>query len=111
MPTDPARVRRNDPGEPERCPVWQLHQVYSNAAVKDWVQQGCRSAGIGCLDCKQPVIDAIIAEQQVFIERAQPYVEDPRRVRDIMDAGCERARAVARETMHDVRDAMGLGYA
>ena len=71
MPTDPARVRRNDPGEPERCPVWQLHQVYSNAAVKDWVQQGCRSAGIGCLDCKQPVIDAIIAEQQVFIERAQ----------------------------------------
>jgi tryptophanyl-tRNA synthetase len=111
MPTDPARVRRNDPGEPERCPVWQLHQVYSNAAVKDWVQQGCRSAGIGCLDCKQPVIDAIIAEQQVFIERAQPYVEDPRRVRDIMDAGCERARAVARETMHDVRGAMGLGYA
>jgi tryptophanyl-tRNA synthetase len=110
MPTDPARVRRTDPGEPDRCPVWQLHRVYSGADTQAWVQQGCRSAGIGCLDCKQPVIDAIVAEQTVFIERARPYVEDPRRVRDIMDAGCERARAVARETMKDVKDAMGLGY-
>jgi tryptophanyl-tRNA synthetase len=110
MPTDPARVRRTDPGNPDNCPVWQLHQVYSNDEVRAWANQGCRSAGIGCLDCKQPVIDAIVAEQKVFIERAQPYVEEPRRVRDIMDAGCERARAVARETMKDVKDAMGLGY-
>jgi tryptophanyl-tRNA synthetase len=110
MPTDPARVRRSDPGEPERCPVWQLHQVYSPQATRDWVVAGCRSAGIGCLECKQPVIDAVIAEQQVFIERAQPYVENPKRVRDIMDEGCERARAVARETMRDVKAAMGLGY-
>jgi len=110
MPTDPARVRRTDPGEPERCPVWQLHQVYSTEDTRAWVQQGCRSAGIGCLECKQPVIDAVVAEQRVFIERAQPYVEDPRRVRDIMDDGCERARRAARETMRDVRDAMGLSY-
>jgi tryptophanyl-tRNA synthetase len=109
MPTDPARVRRSDPGNPENCPVWALHQVYSSAQVKDWASQGCRSAGIGCLDCKQPVIDAIVAEQKVFIERAQPYVENPRLLRDIMDAGCERARTVAQETMRDVRQAMGLG--
>jgi tryptophanyl-tRNA synthetase len=110
MPTDPARVRRTDRGEPERCPVWSLHKVYSGDDVRAWVQQGCRSAGIGCLDCKQPVIDAVIAETRAFVERAQPYVDDPKRVRDIMDAGCERARAVARETMRDVKDAMGLGY-
>ena len=111
MPTDPQRVRRTDPGDPERCPVWQLHKVYTTDAVRAWADAGCRSAGIGCLDCKQPVIEAIVAEQKVFIERAQPYVEEPRRVRDIMDAGCERARAVARETIRDVKDAMGLGYA
>jgi tryptophanyl-tRNA synthetase len=104
-------VRRTDPGNPDHCPVWQLHQVYSSDEVRAWADRGCRSAGIGCLDCKQPVIDAIVAEQKVFIDRAAPFVEDPRRVRDIMDAGCERARAVARETMKDVRDAMGLGYA
>jgi tryptophanyl-tRNA synthetase len=110
MPTDPARVRRTDRGEPERCPVWSLHKVYSGDDVRAWVQQGCRSAGIGCLDCKQPVIDAVITETRAFVERAQPYVDDPKRVRDIMDAGCERARAVARETIRDVKDAMGLGY-
>jgi len=110
MPTDPARVRRSDPGEPERCPVWRLHQVYSPQPTRDWVVAGCRSAGIGCLECKQPVIDAVIAEQRVFIDRAQTYVENPKRVRDIMAEGCERARSVARETMRDVKDAMGLGY-
>ena len=110
MPTDPARVRRTDPGEPSRCPVWSLHQVYSTDAVKAWAEQGCRSAGIGCLDCKQPVIDAVVAEQKIFIDRAQPYVEEPRRLRDILDAGCERARAVADETLRDVKSAMGLGY-
>jgi tryptophanyl-tRNA synthetase len=110
MPTDPARVRRTDPGNPDNCPVWQLHQVYSDDTVRAWVRQGCTTAGIGCLECKQPVIDAIVAEQTVFIERAKPYVESPRLVRDIMDAGCERARAVATATMRDVKDAMGLGY-
>ncbi len=110
MPTDPARVRRSDPGEPARCPVWQLHQVYSAAECKEWVQQGCRSAGIGCLDCKQPVIDAILREQAPMRERAQVYLDDPTLVRNIIADGCEKARELARETMRDVRESMGLEY-
>ena len=110
MPTDPARGRRTDPGNPERCPVWQLHQVYSDENTRNWVQQGCRSAGIGCLDCKQPVIDAVIAEQQPFIERAQPYLDDPALLRAIIEDGCIKARKVAQDTMRDVREVMGLNY-
>ena len=110
MTTDPARVRRTDPGEPERCPVWQLHKVYSNADTQAWAANGCRTAGIGCLDCKQPVIDAMVKEQQPWRERAQPYLDDPPLLRAIVDEGCDRARAAARETMRDVRDAMGLVY-
>ena len=110
MPTDPARVRRTDPGEPERCPVWQLHQVYSGEATREWAASGCRSAGIGCLECKQPVIDAVLSEQAVFHERAQPYLDDPALVRAIMADGCDKARALAQETMRDVREAMGLAY-
>jgi tryptophanyl-tRNA synthetase len=110
MPTDPARVRRTDPGEPERCPVWQLHQVYSSGDTKAWVQTGCRSAGIGCLECKQPVIDAILAEQKPWRERAQPFLDRPQLLREIVDDGCARARVAAQETMRDVREAMGLAY-
>ncbi|MCK6406349.1 MAG: tryptophan--tRNA ligase [Rhodocyclaceae bacterium] len=110
MPTDPARVRRTDPGEPERCPVWQLHQVYSDEACRDWVQKGCRSAGIGCIECKQPVIDAILKEQAPMRERAQTYLDAPGLVRDIIADGNDRARALARETMRDVRAAMSLDY-
>lgn len=110
MPTDPARVRRNDPGEPEKCPVWQLHQIYSDEGCKEWVKQGCRSAGIGCLDCKQPVIDSILREQAPMRERAQQYAEDPSVVKSIVADGCEKARELARETMRDVREAMGLEY-
>jgi len=110
MPTDPARVKRTDPGDPEKCPVWQLHLVYSDDAKKQWVQQGCRSAGIGCLECKQPVIDAIIAEQQPMRERAQRYLDDPTLVRNIVADGCEKARKLAQETLRDVREVMGLGY-
>ncbi len=108
MPTDPARVRRTDKGEPERCPVWQLHKVYSDDATREWVQTGCRSAGIGCLDCKQPVIDAVIRELAPMRERAQRYLEDPAAVRNIIADGCERARDLAGETMREVREAMGL---
>jgi tryptophanyl-tRNA synthetase len=108
MPTDPARVRRTDPGSPEKCPVWQFHLVYSDEATKAWVQQGCRSAGIGCLECKQPVIDGVLREQKPMQERAQGYLENPRRVRDIIGEGCAKARALAEETMRDVRQAMGL---
>jgi len=110
MPTDPARVKRTDAGNPERCPVWEFHKVYSNEATRQWVTQGCKSAGIGCLECKQPVIDGILAEQQPMLARAEPYIANPKIVRDIVDAGTERARATARETMREVREAMGLNY-
>jgi tryptophanyl-tRNA synthetase len=110
MPTDPARVRRTDPGTPEKCPVWQFHQVYSDQSTRDWVVQGCTTAGIGCLDCKQPIIDGILGEQKPMFERAQPYLEDPTLVRNIVADGCERARKLASETMRDVRESMGLDY-
>lgn len=110
MQTDPQRVRRSDPGEPERCPVWEFHKVYSDEATRAWAANGCRTAGIGCLECKQPVIDAILAEQRPWRERAEPYLADPKRVHWIVEVGTERARVVARETMKDVRAAMGLGY-
>ena len=110
MPTDPARVRRTDVGDPARCPVWQLHIVYSNEETKQWVDQGCKSAGIGCLECKQPVIDAILAEQQPMFERAQKYLDDPSLLRSIIADGCDKARKVAQETMREVREAMGLAY-
>jgi len=110
MQTDPARVRRSDPGEPERCPVWNLHQVYSDEKTKEWVLNGCRTAGIGCLECKQPVIDAINAELKPIRERAAQYEEDPTLVRNIIQDGCEKASDLADETMRDVRDAMGLNY-
>jgi tryptophanyl-tRNA synthetase len=110
MPTDPARVRRTDPGDPEKCPVWQLHQVYSDASTKDWVMKGCTSAGIGCLECKQPVIDAILKEQEPMRERAQQYLDDPALVRAIVADGCDKARKLAQDTMRDVRSEMGLSY-
>jgi len=110
MPTDPARVRRTDAGEPEKCPVWQLHKVYSDNDTKDWVQKGCRSAGIGCLECKQPVVDAVLQEQEPMRERAQRYLDDPSLVRAIVADGCDKARKLAQETMDEVRDAMGLSY-
>ncbi|NCU93862.1 MAG: tryptophan--tRNA ligase, partial [Burkholderiaceae bacterium] len=103
MPTDPARVRRTDPGNPANCPLWQFHQVYSDQTTKDWAQKGCQSASIGCLDCKQPVIDAILREQQPMFERAQQYLDDPSLLRSIIADGSDKARKVAQETMRDVR--------
>jgi tryptophanyl-tRNA synthetase len=110
MPTDPARVRRSDPGNPENCPVWMLHNVYTSDEQRSWADQGCRSAGIGCLECKQPVIDAVLAEQAVFNERARPYLEEPDLVKSIVADGCEKARDLAKQTMRDVREAMGHNY-
>ncbi len=110
MPTDPARVRRTDPGDPENCPVWQFHQVYSEVSTQQWVQAGCKSAGIGCLECKQPVIDAVLEEQKPMHERARRYEEDPTLVRNLIADGCEKARELAQETLRDVREAMGLDY-
>ncbi|MGH8745959.1 MAG: tryptophan--tRNA ligase [Burkholderiales bacterium] len=110
MPTDPARVKRGDPGNPDVCPVWQLHLVYSDQQRKDWVRQGCTTAGIGCLECKQPVIDAVQAELAPMRERAQTYLDDPTLIKNIIADGCERASKLAGETMRDVREAMGLSY-
>ncbi len=110
MPTDPARVRKTDPGEPEKCPVWQLHLVYSDDEVKEWVQQGCRSAGIGCLDCKQPVIDEVIKEQAPMRERAEEFINNPNLVRNLINEGSEQAREEARKTLEEVRQSMGLEY-
>jgi tryptophanyl-tRNA synthetase len=110
MPTDPARVRRTDPGDPEKCPVWQLHKVYSDEQTRDWVVKGCTSAGIGCLECKQPVIDGVLKEQEPMRERAQQYLDNPSLVRSIVEDGCDKARKLAQETMKDVREAMGLSY-
>jgi tryptophanyl-tRNA synthetase len=111
MPTDPARIRRTDPGDPEKCPVWQFHLIYSkDETVQNWVQNGCRSAGIGCVECKQPIIDAILAELAPIQERAQHYLEEPALVRSILAEGSEKARIVARETLKEVRQVMGLVY-
>ena len=110
MPTDPARVKRHDPGDPEKCPVWQFHLVYSDDNTRQWVQQGCKSAGIGCLECKQPLIQSVLAEQGPMRERAQRYLDDPTLVKSIIADGCEKARTLAAETMREVREAMGLNY-
>ena len=110
MPTDPARGRRTDPGDPEKCPVWQFHQVYSGDDLRAWVRQGCTSAGIGCLECKQPVIEGVLKEQEPMRERAKAYEEDPQLVKSIIADGCEKARKLAQETMRDVREAIGLDY-
>jgi tryptophanyl-tRNA synthetase len=110
MPTDPARVRRNDPGDPDKCPVFDLHRVYSDADVRQWAETGCRSAGIGCLDCKGPLIESVKAEVAPIRERAEALEDDPEHVRQVIGEGCERAQGVARSTMQEVRSAMGLDY-
>jgi tryptophanyl-tRNA synthetase len=110
MQTDPARARRTDPGDPEKCPVWQFHLIYSSEEVRAWVQTGCRSAGIGCIECKQPVIEGVLREQEPMRERAKMYEEDPQLVKNIIADGCEKARKLAQETMRDVREAIGLDY-
>ena len=110
MQTDPARVRRSDPGDPDKCPVWDLHKIYSSEETRSWVQKGCRSAGIGCLECKKPLIDSVVTEIEVIRKRAREYEENPEVVRNIVSEGCERAREAARATMEDVRAAVGLEY-
>ena len=110
MPTDPARVRRTDPGDPKNCPVWQLHRVYSEESTKTWVQEGCKSAGIGCIECKQPLVASIGKTLDPIRERAQQYIDDPALIRNIIADGNDRARKLASETMKDVREAMGLDY-
>jgi len=110
MVTDPARVHRDDPGDPDKCPVWDFHNIYSSEKTKAWVDEGCRSASIGCVDCKQPLIEVLLKEQKEIAERAQPYIEDPTLVRSIIADGCEKARETADETMEQVRSSMNLDY-
>ncbi|AKH19818.1 tryptophan--tRNA ligase [Sedimenticola thiotaurini] len=110
MPTDTNRVRRTDPGDPDRCPVWQFHLVYSSDGVKTWVQEGCRSAGIGCVECKQPIIDAVLQELKPIQERAKSFEAQPDLVRSILAEGCEAARDMAQSTMVEVRHAMSMNY-
>jgi tryptophanyl-tRNA synthetase len=110
MQTDPQRVRLSDPGDPDKCPVWKLHEVYSDDSTKEWVQTGCKSAGIGCLDCKKPVIEAVLAEQKPIRERAKQYEENPDLVKSIIVEGRERARDAAKDTLEEVRQVMGLSF-
>ena len=110
MQTDPARVRRSDPGNPDLCPVFDLHKIYSSDETLRWAAAGCRSAGIGCLDCKKPLIETVVAEIEGIRARAKEYEDNPDVVRAIIAAGCEKARDSARDTMHEVRTAMGLEY-
>jgi len=110
MQTDPARVRRTDPGDPDKCPVWDLHKIYSDPDTQQWVVQGCRTAGIGCLDCKKPVIEKVVAEITAIRQRAQEYEENRDLVRGIVAEGCDRARELARQTLDEVRQAMGMNY-
>jgi tryptophanyl-tRNA synthetase len=110
MTTDPARVRRTDPGDPDKCPVFKLHEVYSDDDRRQWVREGCTSAGIGCIDCKKPLIEAVLAEQQPMRERARQYEENTDLVKSIIAEGCEKARSVAKSTLEEVRAAMGLDY-
>ncbi|MGF1547416.1 MAG: tryptophan--tRNA ligase [Thiotrichales bacterium] len=110
MPTDPARVRRTDPGDPAKCPVWQFHRIYSDEARRVWVDNGCRNAAIGCLECKQPIIDAVLEELTPIRERAAELEREPALIQNIINEGCEAARDVARDTLEEVRKAIGLNY-
>ena len=110
MTTDPARVRRIDPGDPDKCPVFNLHKIYSDDERRQWVRDGCASAGIGCIDCKKPLIDAVLEEQQPMRERAQQYEENPDLVKSIVSEGCEKARTIAKSTLEEVRAVMALDY-
>ena len=110
MPTDPARKRRSDPGNPQKCPVWSLHELYSNEEVRDWVKTGCTSAGIGCLECKEPLIDSLLQELAPIQERIKEYESDVAAVQNIINEGCDAARDIARDTLDDVRRVMGISY-
>src|SRR5690606_2482253 len=110
MPTDPARVRRTDPGNPEKCPVWDFHKMYSDEETKQWVWEGCTSAGIGCIDCKMRVVERVQAELEPIRERAREYENNLDVVRSIMIDGSESARAIAKETLEEVRQAIGINY-
>jgi len=108
MQTDPARVRRTDPGNPDICPVFELHKLYTDEATRAWAAAGCRSASIGCLDCKAPLIERVVEEVKGMRKRAQEFQENPELIPNLVHQGGEKAREAARETLDDVRRAMHL---
>ncbi len=110
METDPARIRLKDPGNPTKCPVWRLHEIYSNKEVLQWVDNGCRSAKIGCLDCKGPLIDSINKEQLKFIENSKQYSKDYNLVKNILTDGAEKAIDIAENTIQIVKKVMNINY-
>ena len=110
MPTDPARVRRQDPGTPEKCPVWAWHKIYSSVSAQEWVQTGCQTAGIGCLECKQVILDKVLEENKVYRQQAEPYLNNPSLVKEIVREGCEAAQDIASETLEEVKTAMGIKF-
>ena len=110
MPTDPARIKLTDPGDPNKCPVWQMHQIYSSEQTQNWVKDGCKSAKIGCIECKKPIVDSIVSELEPIQEEITKYESNPNLIQEIIFEGSERARVVAKSTMEEVRDAMGITY-
>ena len=110
MPTDPARIKLTDPGDPNKCPVFQMHKIYSSEDTSNWVTDGCKNAKIGCIDCKKPIVDSIISELRPIQEEIAKYQSNPNLIQEIIFEGSERARSVAKATMEEVRDAMGITY-
>ena len=108
MVTDPARVRRTDPGNPDVCPVGDLHKIFSDQGTMAKVNEGCRSAGIGCIECKSWAADALVSILNPMQERRKKYEDNPRVAWDILEAGSARAGRVADSTMREVREAMGM---
>ncbi len=108
MQTDPARVRRTDPGDPDKCPVFDLHRLYSDEATRQWASDGCRAASIGCLDCKAPLIERVVEEVKGMRKRAQEFEDNPELVSSLLHQGDEKARDAARDTLEEVRRAMHL---
>ena len=110
MPTDPARIKLTDAGDPNKCPVWQMHQIYSPDETLSWVKEGCTEAKIGCIDCKKPIVESINLELEPIQEEIMKYDASPNLIQEIIFEGSERARIVAKTTMDEVRDAMGITY-
>lgn len=110
MPTDPARVKRTDPGNPEKCPVWQMHQAYAKEDLKTWINQGCRQASIGCVDCKRPLIEAIMKELEPIQRNIIDLEADRSGVKHIVTTGAEIAREQAQKTLSEVKEVMGIEY-
>jgi tryptophanyl-tRNA synthetase len=110
MVTDPARVRRNDPGDPDVCPVGDLHKIFSNQQTLANVYEGCRTAAIGCIECKGWVADNVMAVLAPIQERRRPFEHNPKLAWDVLEAGSARARVVAQQTIEETREAMNISH-